>query len=309
MAAFDTPCGSCKKETCSAKTQRPGESDEHYLERVQLQRRMCRIKNKIIILSGKGGVGKSTVAVNLAMALALAEQRVGLLDADMHGPSVPKLLNIEGLGLRVGDGVIIPHEIGRLKVVSMSFLLRSSDDAVIWRGPMKMAAIKQFLKDVEWGELDYLIVDCPPGTGDEPLSVIQLMEELTGAIVVTTPQEVALLDVRKSITFCIKLNVPVLGVIENMSGFVCPKCGKVEDIFKAGGGERMAAEMGVPFLGRIPLDPLMVAAGDEGRPFVYFYSKSKTAQVFADVAELLLRRERVAATAVAPVFLQTHKKE
>jgi predicted Fe-Mo cluster-binding NifX family protein len=181
-----------------------------------------------------------------------------------------------------------PVEKAGLKIMSIGFLLRESDDAVIWRGPMKANVIRQFLKDVEWGELDYLVIDSPPGTGDEPLSVCQLAAPLEGAIVVTTPQDVATADVRKSITFCRQLKLPVLGVVENMSGFVCPKCGEVTDIFKTGGGERMASEMGVPFLGRVPIDPAVGEACDDGTPFVYHYSKTETAKAFERIATPVL---------------------
>lgn len=255
---------------------------EEYLEREALGRRMSQIKHKILVLSGKGGVGKSTVAANLAISLALDGQRVGLLDVDIHGPSIPKLLNIEGRPLSVLGKTIVPIEFSEnLKVMSIGLLLRSDEDAVIWRGPMKMGVIKQFLKDVEWGELDYLIIDSPPGTGDEPLSVCQLVEDADGAIIVTTPQEVAIADVKKAITFCRKLNYRVLGIVENMSGFVCPKCSEITHIFKTGGGERLASEMGVPFLGSIPIDPQIVEASDSGKPYLYFYSKTETAKAFA----------------------------
>jgi len=258
-------------------------------EQAQIRRRMAQIKHKILVLSGKGGVGKSTVAVNLAISLSLAGKRTGLLDIDIHGPSVPKILNLEGRRLQAMDETILPIEVGKnLKVMSIGFLLSSKDDAVIWRGPMKYQMIKQFLKDVEWGELDYLIIDSPPGTGDEPLSIIQLLENADGAVVVTTPQEVALADVRKSITFCRSLDLPVLGVLENMSGFVCPKCGERTDIFKAGGGENMAMSMNVPFLGRIPIDPQIVEACDSGQPYVDKYRQSQTARAFREAVTLLV---------------------
>jgi ATP-binding protein involved in chromosome partitioning len=172
--------------------------------------------------------------------------------------------------------------------MSIGFLLQNRDDAVIWRGPMKMGVIKQFLNDVEWGELDYLVVDSPPGTGDEPLSVCQLVKNPDGAVIVTTPQDVATADVRRSITFCRKLGLPVLGVIENMSGFVCPRCGEVTDIFKTGGGERMAREMGVPFLGRIPIDPAIDDACDAGRPFVQDRDRTETAKAFERIIAPIL---------------------
>jgi ATP-binding protein involved in chromosome partitioning len=259
-------------------------------EQEQIRQRIRQIKHQILVLSGKGGVGKSTVAVNLAVSLALAGKKVGLLDIDIHGPSIPKILNLEGRNLQAAGQTILPIEmVENLKVMSIGFLLRGSDDAVIWRGPMKYQMIKQFLKDVDWGNLDFLIVDSPPGTGDEPLSIVQLLENADGAIIVTTPQEVALSDVRKCITFCRNLNLPVLGVLENMSGFVCPKCGEKTDVFKSGGGEIMAKEMHVPFLGRIPIDPQIVEACDSGRPFVYHYNQSQTAKTFEEILNPILK--------------------
>jgi len=258
-------------------------------EQEQIRQRVRRIKHQIVVLSGKGGVGKSTVAVNLAVSLALSGKSVGLLDIDIHGPSIPKILNLEGRTVQATGETILPVEMTEnLKIMSIGFLLRGSDDAVIWRGPMKYHMIKQFLKDVEWGNLDYLIVDSPPGTGDEPLSVVQLLENADGAIIVTTPQEVALSDVRKGITFCRNLKLPVIGVLENMSGFVCPKCGEMTDIFKSGGGEKMAKQMNVPFLGRIPIDPQIVRACDSGQPYVQYYSSSQAAQAFKEAMRPLL---------------------
>jgi Mrp family chromosome partitioning ATPase len=255
------------------------------IERQKLAERMAGIKHKVMVLSGKGGVGKSTVAVNLAVSLSLAGKRVGLLDIDLHGPSVPKLLGLENDKMGQTDDALIPVEIGDLKVVSVGFLLPEKDSPLIWRGPMKMGAIEQFLKDVEWGELDFLIVDSPPGTGDEPLSVIQLIPNADGAVIVTTPQDVSTADVRRSINFCNQLKLPVLGVLENMSGFVCPKCGEITDIFKSGGGEKMAQEMGVAFLGRIPLDANIPQSGDDGKPYVHHFRESEAAKAFAKAIE------------------------
>jgi Mrp family chromosome partitioning ATPase len=250
---------------------------------------MSRIKHKILVLSGKGGVGKSTVAINIAMSLALVGKRVGLLDIDIHGPSIPKLLRLEDSPLAASGDALIPTGYGdNLKVMSMGFLLRGRDDAVIWRGPMKFHVIRQFLTDVAWGDLDFLVVDSPPGTGDEPLSIAQLIEDVTGAIIVTTPQELALTDVRKCISFCRTLKVKVLGVIENMSGFVCPECGVVTDIFKSGGGEVMARQMGVPFLGRIPIDPKIVEACDAGTPYILHYARTEAAKAFAQAIQPIL---------------------
>jgi ATP-binding protein involved in chromosome partitioning len=279
----DTRCGECEKEDSSAKTARPDENEEQLQERQALQQRLCQIRHKVLVLSGKGGVGKSTVAVNLAVSLSLAGKRVGLLDVDIHGPSIPRMLGLEGQRLEVEGQTLLPMEIGDLKVVSIGLLLSGRDDAVIWRGPVKMGVIKQFIKDVEWGELDYLVIDSPPGTGDEPLSVCQLIPDADGAVIVTTPQEVALSDVRRCVTFCRQLRMPVLGVVENMSGFACPQCGQVTDIFKSGGGERMSREMDVPFLGRIPIDPRIAQACDDGRPYVHHYAEAPTAKAFQQV--------------------------
>jgi ATP-binding protein involved in chromosome partitioning len=232
----------------------------------RLGQRMAQIKHKLIVLSGKGGVGKSTVAAFLAGALASRGNSVGLLDTDIHGPSIPKILGIEDKRISVvGDSVMPVNVSENLRVMSIAFLLRAKSDAVIWRGPLKMGMIEEFLANVEWGQLDYLIIDSPPGTGDEPLSVCQLVPGLDGAIVVATPQDVALADVEKSIVFCGQVHTRVVGVVENMSGFVCPHCGKAVDIFKTGGAEKLARHMGVPFLGRIPMVPEVVKACDEGR--------------------------------------------
>jgi ATP-binding protein involved in chromosome partitioning len=292
-------CGCGKEGTGQASgAQSCGESQDsldEFLEQTALQERLDRIRHKVLVMSGKGGVGKSTVAVNMAISLMLAGKRVGLLDVDIHGPSIPKMLKLDEANVQVKDGVLCPVEKAGLKIMSIGFLTENRHDAIIWRGPMKMSVIKQFLKDVDWGDLDYLIIDAPPGTGDEPLSVVQLASPVDGAVVVTTPQDVATADVRKSINFCKKLNLPVLGVVENMSGFVCPKCGEVTDIFKTGGGERMAKEMSVPFLGRVPIDPMVGQACDAGTPFVYHYSKTETAKSFERVIEPILALSDMAA--------------
>lgn len=263
------------------------------IEQGQICDRMSQIKHKILVLSGKGGVGKSTVAANLAVALSLAGKSVGLLDIDIHGPSIPKILNLEDKKLMTFGDAIMPVPVGaNLVVMSIGFMLKGRDNPVIWRGPMKYQMIKQFLKDVEWGQLDYLIIDSPPGTGDEPLSVIQLLEKPDGAVIVTTPQQLALSDVRKGVSFCRSLNLPVIGVIENMSGFVCPKCGEKTDIFKSGGGENMALEMNIPFLGRIPIDPQIVHACDSGEPYIQQYSKSQTTQSFNKAIKPILELDK-----------------
>jgi ATP-binding protein involved in chromosome partitioning len=236
----------------------------------KLKENISNIKKKLMVISGKGGVGKTTIAVNLAYALSLKGYKVGLLDIDIHGPNVVKMLGIENKKITgSGDSRINPIKLSEnLKVVSTASMLEDSDTPVIWRGPLKMKIISQFLGDVNWGGLDYLIIDSPPGTGDEPLSVAQLIEDLSGVIVVTTPQEVAMLDSRKSIQFARKLNIPYIGIIENMSGFTCPHCGKGIDLFNKGGGKKAADELGVDFLGDIPIDKEIVDLSDSGRVFV-----------------------------------------
>jgi ATP-binding protein involved in chromosome partitioning len=259
------------------------EKEEEQVETVES--RMAKVKYKIMVMSGKGGVGKTTVAANLAFALGMQGLDVGLMDADIHGPNVPKILGIEEKRPEVINDKIYPVSVTpRLKAISVGFLLPSKDSSVIWRGPMKMNAIRQFLSGVEWGELDYMVVDLPPGTGDEPLSVVQLMKEIDGAIIVTTPQDLALLDSRKAVNFAEIVKVPVIGIVENMSGFTCPHCGKEVNIFKYGGGERAAEELGVPFLGRVPLDPQMVEAADSGTPFM-LQKESQVSKAFEEIVQ------------------------
>ncbi|NLA39268.1 MAG: Mrp/NBP35 family ATP-binding protein [Methanomicrobiales archaeon] len=228
------------------------------------------VRHVILVLSGKGGVGKSTVAANLAMALANHGYQTGLLDLDIHGPNIPKMLGLEGTKLTSPEGTTIEpiYVIPSLGVISMAFLLPDKATPIIWRGPMKMQVIREFLENVEWGDLDYLVVDLPPGTGDEALTIAQLAPNIAGAVVVTTPQEVAILDSSKAVKFVEKMGLKVLGIIENMSGMVCPHCGGEIDLFGQGGGRKAAEDLGVPYLGRIPLDPDMRRAGDEGRPFI-----------------------------------------
>ena len=273
------------RDTQSPKTCGMGQQAEELYrlkEQIELQETLFNIKHKIVVLSGKGGVGKSSVAANLAVALSLRGMKTGLLDVDLHGPSIPTLLGIENRFPTLLGNRLVPVDYSEnLKVMSIGLMLNEQDEAVIWRGPAKHGVIKQFLANVVWDDLDYLIVDCPPGTGDEPLSVIQFLDGAEGAIIVTTPQDVALVDVRRSVTFCRQLKLPVIGVVENMSGFVCPHCGETVDIFKSGGGEHMAEEMKVPFLGRIPLDPAMVSSGDAGKPVVEHLADSPTGKAFS----------------------------
>ena len=261
-------------------------------EQQELQNTLGKIKHKFVVLSGKGGVGKSTVAVNLAVTLSDKGYRVGLLDVDIHGPSIPKMLDLEGTRLTAENEKLNPVIYkDNLKVISIGFMLEKGEDPVIWRGPLKYSVIKQFLKDVNWGELDYLVIDSPPGTGDEPLSVCQLIPEPDGAIVVTTPQEVAIIDVQKSISFCNKLNMPVLGVVENMSGFNCPHCNEHVDIFRTGGGARMSEQMNVPFLGSIPITLKIAENADKGKPFVSAENSENDAAIkaFESIVEKLIK--------------------
>jgi ATP-binding protein involved in chromosome partitioning len=235
------------------------------------------VKHVILVLSGKGGVGKSTVSVNLAFALANQGKNVGLLDLDFHGPNIPKMLGIEDQRPAVLAHTIEPvHVTGNLSVISMAFLLPDTSTPVVWRGPMKMGAIQQFLAEVNWGPLDFLVVDLPPGTGDEALTIAQLAPNVRGAVIVTTPQEVAAMDAIKAAKFIEKLDLPVIGIIENMSGMICPHCGETIDLFSRGGGKKAAEDLGVPYLGAIPLDPEMVKAGDEGRPYILRHADSPT---------------------------------
>lgn len=254
-----------------------------------LRQRLGQITCKILVLSGKGGVGKSTVASNLAVALAAAGKRTGLLDVDVHGPSIPKLLGLEGRAMDFNGEALLPIALSSgLKVASLGFLLKSARDAVIWRGPMKYKAIRELLGGVDWGNLDVLVVDCPPGTGDEPLAVAQMVGRPASALVVTTPQQVAIADVRRSIAFCQQVGLPVLGLVENMSGYACPRCGEATALFKTGGGQQLAGEMSVPFLGSIPIDPQIVDSGDGGTPFVERFAQSPSSRAFDELLKPVL---------------------
>jgi ATP-binding protein involved in chromosome partitioning len=259
-----------KEEECSKKCETCDvECAERTAPSAPPEKAKIHVKHVILVLSGKGGVGKSTVAVNLAYALSSHGFQVGILDLDIHGPNIPIMLGIQDHKLQAIGNLIEPVKItGNLSAMSMAFLLSDISTPVIWRGPMKMAAIRQFLEEVDWGDLDFLVVDLPPGTGDEALSIAQLAPNVSGAVIVTTPQDVATIDSRKAVKFVEMLGIRVLGIIENMSGMVCPHCGKEIDLFGKGGGEKAAKEIGVPFLGAIPIDPEMRKAGDEGRPFI-----------------------------------------
>jgi Mrp family chromosome partitioning ATPase len=280
----------------------PGEEER---EQRRLEQKLFHIRHKIMVMSGKGGMKKSTVASNLAAALALRGYQVGILDADIHGPNVPKMLGIDNqrLSLIGSEEGITPIEVSKgLKAVSMALLVQDPDKAFVWRGPLKHKVITQLLADVNWGDLDFLVIDLPPGTGDEPLSVASLIKNVDGSIIVTTPQDVALLDSRKAVNFSGVLEIPVLGIVENMSGMVCPHCGGRIDLFKVGGGQKAARELGVPFLGRIPIDPLVVEKCDSGHPFVVDPVESEAKEAFIEVIQKVLdalepMREKVASVA------------
>ncbi len=242
------------------------------------------VANVVAIGSGKGGVGKSTVSVNLALSFARAGAAVGLMDADIYGPNDPQMLGLKAKP-EVQDHKLVPVPIHGIKMMSMAFFLKE-DEPVVWRGPMLHGAMKQFLGDVLWGKLDYLFIDLPPGTGDVQLTLSQIIP-LTGAVLVTTPQDVALLDVRKAAAMFKKVNVPILGVVENMSCFSCPHCGERVEIFSHGGGRRVAEQFGTAFLGEIPLDVRLRQGGDDGRPVVVYDSKSGPALAFREMAEKL----------------------
>lgn len=251
-----------------------------------LKANVSAIKKKILVLSGKGGVGKSTVSTNLAAGLSKKGYKVGLLDIDIHGPNIPNMLGLQGFTPLVTEMGIYPlNVLDNLQVISVGFFLEGKDTPVVWRGPLKHRLIEQFLSDVRWGTMDYLVIDSPPGTGDEIISIVELLDNVDGAVIVATPQDVALADVRRSIKFCQEASIPILGIIENMSGFICPHCENTVEIFKTGGAQKLAEEYKVPFLGKIPVDPQIVQAGDEGKPMMIYFPESKPAKAFAEIIE------------------------
>jgi ATP-binding protein involved in chromosome partitioning len=261
------------------------EQRQQMLQQQQLLRlRMGKIKHKVAVISGKGGVGKSVITVNLAAAFAMTGHAVGILDADIHGPSVPRLLGLTGHEVKVGPPGAFPvtGPLG-MKVMSIDFFLPEERAPTIWRGPLKMRAIRQLLTDVVWGELDILFIDLPPGTGDEALSIAQLLPDIDGVIIVTMPSELSGAVVRKAITFAERMSMPIIGVVENLSGYVCPNCGEKVDIFQAGAGKKIAKEAGVPFLGKIPIDPTVSASSDKGKPFVLENPDSPASKAFAEI--------------------------
>ena len=276
--------GECQQQGCGGNgSQQTGQNNDESIKKA-----LARIRHKFLVMSGKGGVGKTSVAVNLAMALAQKGFKVGIMDVDVHGPDVPRMLGLSGVKAgNAGDKLDPLHYSENLSAISIEGILPDTDTAVIWRGPLKHAAITQFISEVNWGDLDYLIIDSPPGTGDEPMSVAQTVPDAR-AIVVTTPQEVALLDVRKSINFCHKLNLEIFGIVENMSGYACPHCGGAIDIFGTGGGEKTAEQFGLRFLGRIPFDPNVVKASDAGDAFQLRHKDAPVTKAFHDITDILV---------------------
>ena len=285
-----------------ANSKNPGDScahkhpDDTVREAIRVQHRLSRIQHKLLIMSGKGGVGKSSIAAYLAIGLGRLGNRVGLLDVDFHGPSIPRMLGVSGM-FRFNErkNTLVPHEYNEhVKVVSIECLLEDRDSAVIWRGPVKHGVITQFITEVDWGELDYLVIDSPPGTGDEPLSIAQTISG-TQAVIVTTPQEIALADVRKSINFCHQVKMPILGLVENMSGYVCPHCQQESPLFGHGGGKRTAEQMNVQFLGSIPFDPRLVEASDLGHALVERENTSPFALALAAFVSHVVQQSEVPA--------------
>ena len=276
-------------------------------QEMMVREALKKIKNKVMILSGKGGVGKSTVSVCLATDLANRGYKTGILDVDLHGPSVPRMLGISGLLDIDSEKHLIPKTVMKnLSVVSIEYLLADKNQAVIWRGPLKHSAIAQFIGQVTWGELDYLVIDSPPGTGDEPLSVAQLIPDAKG-VIVTQPQEISLADVRKCITFCKHVEMEPIGIIENMSGIICPYCGKKFHIFKSGGGEKIALITGLPFLGTLNFDPDLVDAADKGKLVSYMSDEKRPYnQDFKKITDNVIKR--IEETKVEPVSLEEIRK-
>ena len=267
-------CDSCTKEdcaSCASNQNKPNAQD------LAITNFLSQVKHKLVVMSGKGGVGKSTVATDLALLLSQKGFKVGLLDVDLHGPSIAGILGLTGTPLTaIGDKMIPYHYNENLYVMTIQGLMQDKDAALIWRGPVKIGVIRQFLSDTQWPALDYLVIDCPPGTGDEPLTVIQTIKDVE-AVIVTTPQKIALDDVRKSISFCEMAQVKIAGLVENMSGLVCPHCHEVINIFKAGGGEALAKEKNITFLGKLPMDPAVVNSDDAGSPLEALGEATKTA--------------------------------
>jgi ATP-binding protein involved in chromosome partitioning len=292
---------SCDPKSCATCSDKSKQSKEQLVHC-----NLLRIKHKLLVMSGKGGVGKSSVATYLALTLARQGYQVGLLDVDLHGPSIPKMLGLRGI-LNIGpNNQIIPQEHSpNLKVVSIDSMLDDTDSAVIWRGPLKHGVIQQFLADCKWDDLDFLIIDSPPGTGDEPLSVARLIPDAK-AVIVTTPQEVALADVRKSINFCRKVKLSIAGLVENMSGLHCPHCQGFISLFRTGGGKKTAEQMKLPFLGALPFDPAVVEGGDSGHPVLEENTDSPFKQALSEIAQSLLTNLAVGGKIAEPELKTVH---
>ena len=275
--------------------------DKHALQDQEIRERLQRIRHKLLVMSGKGGVGKSSVAAYLAVSLATRGFKVGLMDVDLHGPSIPRLLGLNGTVQPSSEArKLIPmRPMDNLEVISIEALMGENKDvATIWRGPIKMGVIRQFISEMEWSELDYLVIDSPPGTGDEPLTIAQNIPDAQ-AIIVTTPQEISLADVRKSISFCRQVKLPLLGIVENMSGLHCPHCNKEIDLFGSGGGELLARNEQIPFLGRLPLDPKVVSSGDAGGARRLIGDELPFARAFAAFVDRVIQRVEEAASGAA----------
>lgn len=302
---MSSSCGSCASKSAGCGGG-PSKSDvqAHIAQQENdIKTSLGKIKHKILVMSGKGGVGKSTVSTNLALGLANRGHKVGLMDVDLHGPDICRMLN---LNEKLQDthpqngGLVPPMKVGEnLKVISLEYMMEDRDDPIIWRGPLKIQAIRQFIADMDWGELDYLIIDAPPGTGDEPLTIADTIKDAQ-ALVVTTPQDVALADVRKSINFCNHVKMKILGLVENMSGLICPHCNKTVEVFKSGGGERTAKDFKINFMGKIPMDPRVVIGGDDGSPYLSSENDSPAVQAFASLLDNVEKN-----AAVAKVSLET----
>ena len=282
---------SCSQEGCSSQQGQNDPAKQQMEMEAMIKSNLAKIKNKIFVLSGKGGVGKSSVSANLAASLAKKGYKTGLMDVDVHGPSIAQMFGMKDLlDIAPDSKLLLPKEINEnLKVVTVQALMQDKDQAIIWRGPAKTGMIKQFVGSVAWGDLDYLVIDAPPGTGDEPLTVVQMISDAKG-VIVTTPQEVALADIRKSISFCKTVKMDTLGVLENMAGYTCPHCDQHIDLFKSGGGEKTAKAQGLNFLGSIPFDTRVVESGDEGVPLMMYEADGPFKQAFEKVVEKILKQ-------------------
>lgn len=302
---MSSSCGSCasKSEGCGSGPSQADVQAHIAQQENEIKTSLGKIKNKILVMSGKGGVGKSTVSANLALGLANRGYKVGLMDVDLHGPDICRMLNLDEKlrDTKLKDGELIPlMRVGEnLKVISLEYMMEDRDDPIIWRGPLKIQAIRQFIADMDWGELDYLVIDAPPGTGDEPLTIADTIKDAQ-ALIVTTPQNVALADVRKSINFCKHVKMQIVGLVENMSGLVCPHCKNVVEVFKSGGGEQTAKDFNINFLGKIPIDPMVVIGGDDGNPYLSAKNDSPAVMAFAGLLDNVEKN-----SAATPASLET----